>query len=125
MFLAVWLCGWLWGELAAIRTLLWGLGGKEFISVDNFALKLKRDVFGYGSTREFYLREAKRLRVSSDKSGSKGVNFVLGRRPGETGTVAFDYGAKTYRFAEGIDEAEAYQLVLALKRRFPSLDETA
>lgn len=31
-----------------------------------------------------------------------------------SGTVAFDYGSKTYRFGERVDEAEAKQIVQEL-----------
>jgi len=36
------------------------------------------------------------------------------------GVIAFDYGAKTYRFAAGIDEAEANDLIPKIKERLPS-----
>jgi hypothetical protein len=36
---------------------------------------------------------------------------------GGNGTVAFDYGARTYRFGRGIDEAEAKQVVAELRPR--------
>jgi hypothetical protein len=31
--------------------------------------------------------------------------------------MAFEYGAKTYRFGAGLDEAEAKQAVTAIKKR--------
>lgn len=34
------------------------------------------------------------------------------------GTIAFDYGAKTYRFAQAVDEAEARQLVETVVKRY-------
>lgn len=36
---------------------------------------------------------------------------------GGVGMIAFDYGARTYRFGRGVDEAEAKQLVAELQRR--------
>ncbi len=35
------------------------------------------------------------------------------------GTLAFDYGAKTFRFGAGIDEAEAKQIVAEIQNKFP------
>jgi hypothetical protein len=35
------------------------------------------------------------------------------------GTIAFDYGAKTFRFGGGLDEAEASHLIELLKSRYP------
>lgn len=37
----------------------------------------------------------------------------------EKGFIAFDYGAKTYRFGESLDEAEARQIVALIHQRFP------
>ena len=34
------------------------------------------------------------------------------------GVLAFDYGARTYRFGAGLDEAEAKQVVIAIKQRY-------
>jgi hypothetical protein len=33
--------------------------------------------------------------------------------------IAFDYGAKTFRFGLAIDEAEAKQIILAIKEGLP------
>lgn len=35
----------------------------------------------------------------------------------QTGAISFDYGAKTFSFGQGIDDAEAGQLIGELKRR--------
>jgi len=45
--------------------------------------------------------------------------FVLWGLTG--GHIAFDYGAKTYRFGAGVDEAEAKQIVKQIVDRYPSL----
>jgi hypothetical protein len=34
------------------------------------------------------------------------------------GTISFDYGAKTFRFGAGLDEAEAHQNITQLKSRY-------
>jgi hypothetical protein len=36
------------------------------------------------------------------------------------GTIAFDYGARTYRFGSGMDEAEARAIVAHLQSRLPN-----
>jgi hypothetical protein len=38
---------------------------------------------------------------------------------GMNGMISFDYGAKTFRFGLEIDEAEAKQIILAIKKGFP------
>lgn len=37
------------------------------------------------------------------------------------GSMAFDYGAKTYRFGFGVDELEAHQIMEALHKAAPTL----
>jgi hypothetical protein len=37
--------------------------------------------------------------------------------PGFQGSIAFDYGAKTYRFGSGIDEPEARNIIGLLESR--------
>ena len=34
------------------------------------------------------------------------------------GAIAFDYGARTYRFGGGVDEAEANQIIATIKERY-------
>ena len=124
LFLAVWLCGWALGEYSATSTLLWNLGGKEIITADGFSLALKRDIFGHGATRQFTLHEVKRLRVSSSGENLQGSTFALKRNRTTTGVIAFDYGADTIRFGEGIEEAEAHELISALKHRYTLLGQS-
>jgi hypothetical protein len=40
------------------------------------------------------------------------------------GRIAFNYGKKSIRFGENIDEAEAKQIVAAIQRRFPQYRTT-
>jgi hypothetical protein len=35
------------------------------------------------------------------------------------GSLAFDYGARTFRFGTSIDEAEAKQIVAEIQQKFP------
>jgi hypothetical protein len=41
------------------------------------------------------------------------------------GSIAFDYGARTIRFAAGLDEAEARALVERINERFPEVVSNA
>ncbi len=41
------------------------------------------------------------------------------------GTIAFDYGAKTYRFGAQLEEAEAKQIIQAVRERFIVPDDPA
>lgn len=117
LFLVAWLAMWTVGGGWAIYTWLWMAAGKEIVSLRPGELCLKRDTFGLGRTHEYDLAQVKELRVSpqvADPFGwSGGMRFWgLGG-----GLVAFDYGAKTFRFGGSVDEAEASQIVAELKAR--------
>jgi hypothetical protein len=45
--------------------------------------------------------------------------FSFSSRRDHIGAVAFDYGAATFRFGAGIDEAEAKQIVAEIQQKFP------
>ena len=150
LFMGFWMCGWLFGECAVIKTLitgkasstdlflvgwlgawtvggafvgyqvLWNMAGKELIVLGVQTLAIKRDVLGFGRAREFDLAEVRDLRVDSASSGLAKLSWgSSGQMPGaSTGTIAFDYGAKTFRFGSGLDESEARQLIARLGTRY-------
>ena len=35
------------------------------------------------------------------------------------GNISFDYGAKTFKFAGGVEEAEAKQIIAEIQQKFP------
>ena len=93
--------------------------GREVVDVDSTSLRIKRAVGKLGRTKEFDLGHVRILRVApqiwNPGDFSSGLRFwgVGG------GTIAFDYGAKTYRFGGGLDEAEAKQVLVRLAERVP------
>ncbi len=117
IFLLAWLGAWTVGGAFAIYTWLWTVSGKERIRLRPAALSMKRDVLGFGRTREFDLNHVANIRVSTQNYNpfdfSSGMRFWgLGG-----GLIAFDYGAKTFRFGASIDEAEAKEIVNELAKR--------
>ncbi|HUO05935.1 MAG TPA: hypothetical protein VMU16_12130 [Candidatus Binataceae bacterium] len=142
IFMGFWLCGWLFGEIMvsrmlalgrmpagasmfpiawlgmwtvggafAIVTCLWNLAGKELIWLSPATLMIKREVYGIGPVREYDLANVANLRVQDTVIPvyfNQLQMFGMGR-------IAFDYGAKTFRFAGGVDEAEAAQIVKLMK----------
>src|SRR5262245_59809215 len=138
-FLPLWLVGWLFGEVTAVRTLaaregpswflaawltlwtvgggfavlawLWMLAGKERIVLRPGTLLHRYELFGLGRTREYDWSNVRNFMVSSPtfnpwnmSSGFRGWGFG-------GGVVAFDYGAKTIRMAQSVDEAEGRMIV--------------
>ena len=130
VFFCVWLVGWFSGESTALMqwtlggvvvmtSLVWQLAGREIIAANSLSLSRRIEAFGFGFTRSYTLSEIRDVRTMSY------VNPRYSRRcalfpwtSGEcSGSIAFDYGARTFRFALGLDEAEAKMLVAELKRR--------
>jgi hypothetical protein len=118
IFVLAWLGGWTVGGAFAIYSWLWNLMGREIITVHGRALTTRRDIGGYGFDKEYDLAQVRDLRVS-----------VMGFNPWDFsaslqfwglggGLVAFDYGAKTYRFGAGLDEAEAKLVAGKITERY-------
>lgn len=112
-FLAVWLAGACLGGGFVLYTWLWNAVGREIVGLRPGLLTVRRDVAGTGRTREYDLLEVRAMRVcpsSPDEAWGASMRCWLGG----AGTIAFDYGAKTVRFGDGIDEAEAALVVAEL-----------
>jgi hypothetical protein len=92
--------------------------GKEVISFGQGQLTIaKKGTFFY-KPRTYDLSEAKNFRAQDNDSGFAGM--WSGQRNtfgtlSTTGTIRFDYGLRTIKFANGIDEAEAKSILAKLK----------
>jgi hypothetical protein len=116
LFLIGWLGAWTVGGGVAIITWLWNLVGVERVLLVRSTLTTKREVLGIGPTNEYELSSISNLRINM---GLSNVRFRMA--PIQTmngGTIAFDYGAKTFHFGVGLDEAEAQQIIAQLKSRY-------
>jgi hypothetical protein len=125
-FLFFWLVGWTLGGAFALITVLWQVAGREVITVNSTTLSQRVEILGLGRTRSYRASEVKSLRAT-DYS----INPFTNQRawfPPLTGSglgpVAFDYGARTFRFAPSLEEAEARMLVRALSSKLPHTHET-
>jgi hypothetical protein len=118
-FMLFWLCGWTLGGLWAMWVVLWMIAGTERITIDRGALVISRQVLGIGRPKSFDLGLVKRLRVDHDE-GAEGGGSRSSPTPlvGVFGAIAFDYGAKTIRFATGVEEAEAAMIIDELRSRY-------
>jgi hypothetical protein len=117
LFMIGWLGAWTVGGCAAISFWLWSIAGHEIVSLTPTSLAIRRDILGFGWSREYDLPSVKNLRIDTTDVNSR---FNRGFSPQMRfgGTIAFDYGAKTFRFGGGVDEAEASQLIELLKSRY-------
>jgi hypothetical protein len=116
LFLGAWLAIWTFGGFSALYTWLAQMMGKELVTLTPSTLDIKHDVTGFERTREYDLAQVRNLRVSPAPDQTRLFRRTQ-RGPFDSGVIAFDYGAKTYRFGAGIDESEAAMIVGELKSR--------
>jgi hypothetical protein len=119
-FLIVWLAAWTAGGSLVIAIVAWGLGGHEIVSIGATGLTVRREAFGIGRTWEYDPAQIRHMRVAPAPFDPFDLrsSFRLWGIGG--GTIAFDYGARTYRLGAGVDEAEAAAIVEALRERLPA-----
>jgi hypothetical protein len=113
-FLIFWLIGWTIGGIAVILILLWIVGGKETVNVDDGEITIGKEIFGLGNYKTYKISTIKYLalarRLDRDRWGQSMDRYLL-----KNGLIEFDYGLRTIRFASGVDVAEARHLIEVLK----------
>lgn len=109
---------WAFLAFAVVTTVvpwLWDLAGRERVTADAGRISVRHELLGLGWTRDYDAADVKRLRVSLEPIAPNSY-----RRRGRS--IAFDYGAKTVRFAP-VDEAEARSIVRMLASRLRIVSE--
>ena len=99
----------------ALYICLWMIAGREIISLQSGVLTIKRALIGYVRAREYKFLEVSNLRVDPEPYDSEGPRLSA-IYPFATGPIAFEYRGKTVRFADGVGDAEAREIVAALSR---------
>lgn len=117
LFLLGWLGMWTLGGGFAAFVWLWNFAGVERVLLAPSTLATKRTVLGIGPLKEYELRNVSNLRIDAGRSNISDRRWPSQMMSG--GRIAFDYGAKTYRFGVGLGESEAQQIVARLKSRHP------
>ncbi len=100
----------------AIFAFLWQINGSEIIEVKEQALVITKRVFRWKRPKLYEMASVKDIRLNT-----QGLSFFPPYRAvqellGHNGLIAFDYGARTYRFGLDIDEAEAKQIISVLNQ---------
>lgn len=119
LFMLVWLCGWAAGEVVVATIILWMLRGREMVTLTPRMLSVRREVFGIGPTHEFDVAHISDFRASPIPFGASSSGGPLSLLRQGFGTIAFDYGAKTYRFGISMEEAEARLLIKRIEEKVP------
>lgn len=117
-FMLTWFGVWTVGGVFAIYAWLWQVMGKEIITVHGQTFTTRRDIGGFGFDKEYDLLQMRDLRVGQVGFNPLEFSSSLQLWGVGGGVIAFDYGARTYRFGAGLDEAEAKQAVTAIKQRY-------
>jgi hypothetical protein len=120
IFFLIWITFWTFGGVMAFKSLLWNLIGKEIITVDQVSLTIDKKGALLFKKRMYDINQVKSIRVQEDDTSNDG--FFSRRRTdfgfaAYEGTIRFDYGLKTIKFAVEIDEAEAKFIIEELKNR--------
>jgi hypothetical protein len=121
-FLVIWTVFWLIGGAFAFVLFAWMIAGSERVTITADTLVVRREVFGIGFARRYGLASVRALRVVDDVAGTSFFGFGRGDAFGiRSGSLAFDYGAKTLRIGSGVDPAEAKYILSRVAAAKPAL----
>jgi hypothetical protein len=120
IFILIWLIVWTLIGTPIWYSWLWHVVGKEDLVVSSEGFSIRRQVFGLGRARVYLVEHIKDLRVTAVSSDpwyrqSHAMQFWNTN----SGPITFDYGVQTMYCGDGVDEAEATQIVAEIQRRIP------
>jgi hypothetical protein len=116
----LWIVFWTIGGIAVAYAVVWMAVGTERISIDPARLIVEWKPIAFSPRREFDSTLVRRMRVmpAGRVAARVGVHLCAPR----IGRIAFDYGrGGTFRFAGGMDEIEAFDIVTLVASRFPQM----
>jgi hypothetical protein len=113
-FMIVWLIGWTVAGLFAFTILAWNLFGSEILTANSISLKISIGIGKLRYNRQYDMSQVNKMRVVPKPPVFMNQEEFMHFR---SGRISFDYGMRTYRFASGIDEAEADYIIGLFKDR--------
>jgi hypothetical protein len=115
-FAIFWLGGWIVGGGFALVVWLWSIMGKEIVSVNSSFMKIRKGIGSLLLSKTYNIQDIKNIRIVESSGSFQRSPFddLISFR--KIGTIAFDYGMNTFRFASGIDEAEAKHIIETLRQ---------
>ncbi len=114
IFMLVWITGWTIGGCVAIIIWFWMLIGYELITIEKGCFSISKKIGLINLKKEYEIKNIKYMCVSENTS--EYINRELFNFRNKIGKIKFDYGMKTIKFANDIDEAEAKMIVCELKK---------
>lgn len=119
-FIAVWLCGWAAGWVFAAGTLLWMFTGSQTLRVAGGDLEIAHHALGWSHRWLYEGRRIGNLRVADQPAWPYRFQWQVPFLKSRSGSVKFDYGARTVYAAPGLDDAEGRMIVERLARLLPA-----
>jgi len=118
-FVLFWLIAWTAGGFFAFKSLLWMIAGKEIIIFNDDALTVDKKGALFYTRKTYNLREVKNfdINIISRFNGPFGNNNSSSWTLNGEGIFKFDYGLKTIKMGEGLDEAEGRYLLEVIKNK--------
>lgn len=123
VFIALWLVGWAFGWVFAAGSIMWQIGGRTMVAVAEGALIHRWGMPLMSRDKRYDAAQIRNLRPG-DTSGM----FGWGRSMGDyapfmpnmaSGSVKFDYGARTVQLFPGLDESEGRMIVERIASKLP------
>lgn len=123
-FLLFWLVGWTVGGVVALYKISWQLVGREIINVERGLLRIEKSVKGIGRKKVYDIKSIQNIDINPTQDlGDWGGNYNRNLFGMKGGKIKFDYGMKTIKFANDIDEAEARMIIEKLKGNINLIEE--
>jgi hypothetical protein len=110
-----------WTALGAaiLAGCLWVAAGRAVVIATDRELTIRCGALGLGTTRAYDMAHVRALRLGPPWifQPRPALGFTVWLTPG-AGPIALDYGSRTIRFGNGLDEPDARRVVERLAERF-------
>lgn len=117
LFLLFWLCGWAVGWLFAASQLAWMFTGSETLARVGGDLEIAHHALGYSRRWQYQGSQIGNMAVAVQPAWPYRFRWQIPFfRSSQSGSIRFDYGARSVFAASGLDEAEAALVVQRLTR---------
>lgn len=102
--------------LLLLYAFLWGIAGREIVTITADKIMVKQDLFGLGFRQTYLLSQIRNLRSSVTNPAMFSLEYNLQEWGIAGGTLAFDYSGKLIRFGLQLEKKAADELVARIKQ---------
>jgi len=115
--LFVFMAFWLYFAVRVLKTLLYLFKGREYIKVDQTALRVKKATGQYGKAKQYFLENLSKLKVVEMNSRSFQKVFEDSAWVKGTDRIQFEYMGKHYSFGRKLNEKDAKLMFQIITKR--------